>query len=214
MTNPINKPRTLHPPSAIINPIDWAAVRRRLDAAQEALEKGWAPSEAEKRRILKSRAEALAREPDKIEEGEHLEVVGFTLSYEEYGVESRYVREVYPLQEYTPVPCTPAFVLGIINLRGEVLSILDLRKFFDLPETGLGDLNRVVVLSSGNMAFGILTDAITGVRKVALAGLHPPPPTFTGLRREYLQGITPDRTAILDAGKILADPKIVVNEFV
>ena len=99
-------------------------------------------------------------------------------------------------------------------MRGEILSILDLRKFFDLPETGLGDLNRVVVLSSDDMEFGVLADAITGVRKVALDGLQPPPPTFTGLRREYLQGVTADRTAILDAGKILADPKIVVNEFV
>ena len=122
MTNPIDNHR-----SSIIN---WEEVHRRLDAAKEALEKGWSPSEAEKKRILKTRAEVLAREPDKIEQGEQIEVVGFTLSYEQYGVESLYVREVYPLKEYTPVPCTPAFVLGIINLRGEILSILDLRKFF------------------------------------------------------------------------------------
>ena len=214
MTNPINKPRTLHPPSSIIHPVTWAEVHRRLKATSEALEKGWSPNEAEKKRILKTRAIALAREPEEKEPGEQIEVVEFLLSSEKYGIESSYVREVCPLKEYTPVPCTPAFVLGIINLRGEILSILDLRKFFDLPETGLGDLNRVVVLSSDDMEFGVLTDVITGVRKVALDGLQPPPPTFTGLRREYLQGVTADRTAILDVGKILADPKIVVNEFV
>ena len=206
MTNPIQDHR-----SSIIN---WKEVHRRLDTAKEALEKGWSPSKAEKKRILKTRAEVLAREPDKIEQGEQIEVVGFTLSYEQYGVESQYVREVYPLKEFTPVPCTPAFVLGIINLRGAILSILDLRKFFDLPETGLGDLNRVIVLSSEDMEFGVLADAITGVRKVLRDGLQPPPPTFTGLRREYLKGVSPDRMAILDAGKILADTRIVVNEFV
>ncbi len=194
--------------------IDWKEVHRRLDTAKEALEKGWSPSEEEKKRILKTRAEVLAREPDKIEQGEQIEVVEFTLSYEQYGVESLYVREVYPLKEFTPVPCTPAFVLGIINLRGTILSILDLRKFFDLPETGLGDLNRVIVLSSEDMEFGVLADTITGVRKVLRDGLQPPPPTFTGLRREYLKGVSPDRMAILDAGKILADTRIVVNEFV
>ena len=206
MTNPIDKHR-----SSIIN---WEEVHRRLDTAKEGLEKGWSPSEAEKKRILKTRAEVLAREPDKIEQGEQIEVVGFTLSYEQYGVESLYVREVYPLQEFTPVPCTPAFVLGIINLRGAILSILDLRKFFDLPETGLGDLNRVIVLFSEGMEFGVLADAITGVHQVLRDGLQPPPPTFTGLRREYLKGVSPDRMAILDAGKILTDTRIVVNEFV
>jgi purine-binding chemotaxis protein CheW len=105
-------------------------------------------------------------------------------------------------------------VLGIINIRGEILSIIDLRKFFGLSETGLSDLNRVIILSSGDMEFGVLADAITVVRKVSLESLQPPPPTFTGLRREYLKGVSPERTAILDAAKILNDPRIVVNEFV
>jgi purine-binding chemotaxis protein CheW len=211
MTNPINNQQ-----SSINNPriINWEAVHRRLEAAQEALKKEWAPSAEEKKRILKTRAQVLAREPGKSEPGEAIEIIEFTLSYEKYGVESLYVREVCPLKEYTPVPCTPAFVLGIINLRGEILSILDLRKFFDLPETGLGDLNRIVVFFSGDMVFGVLADVITGVRRVALEVVQPPPPTFTGLRREYLKGVSPDRTAILDAGKILSDPRIVVNEFV
>ncbi|MBI4595678.1 MAG: purine-binding chemotaxis protein CheW [Candidatus Tectomicrobia bacterium] len=193
--------------------IDWVEVYRRLEAAKEALEKGWSPGEAEKKRKLKARAKALALEPEKGQPGEQIEVVEFILSNERYGLESLYVREVYPLKEYTPVPCTPPFVLGIINVRGEIFSIIDIRKFFDLPEEGLGDLNRVILLSSGDMEFGVLVDAIAGVSKVPLAGLQPPPPTFTGLRREYLRGITLDRIAILDAGKMLSDKRIIVNEF-
>jgi purine-binding chemotaxis protein CheW len=207
MTNPIENPK--------INPkVDWGEVHKRLDEANKALEKGWIFDETRKKQILKARAEAIAPEPGREEPGEQVEYVEFLLSYEKYGLESHYVREVYPLKEYTPVPCTPPFVLGIINVRGEILSIIDLRRFFGLSDTGLSDLNRVIILSSLEMEFGILADVITGVGRVALEGLPPPPPTFTGLRREYLMGVSSDRTAILDAGKILADPRIIVNEFV
>jgi len=193
---------------------DWDAVHRRMEAVTRAIEKGWSPSDMEKKDILRRRAKALARGPEKIEQGEQIEIMEFVLSYENYGVESGYVREVCPLKEFTPVPCTPPFVLGIISVRGEIVSMIDIRKFFELPEKGLGDLNRVIILSSGDMEFGILADAVAGVRKVPLEGLQPPPPTFTGPRREYLKGVTPDRTAVLDAGMLLSDKRIIVNEFI
>ena len=194
--------------------IDWAEVHARMEKTQEDLDKGWSVDDAEKRRILKERAKTLAAEPERAEQGGQIEVVEFDLSHERYGVESRYVREVYPLREYAPVPCTPSFVLGIINVRGEILSILDIRKIFDLPELGLGDLNRVIILRSEHMEFGILADNIAGIRTVAAKDLVGPPPTFTGLRREYLKGLVPGGAAVLDAGKILSDQRIVVNEFV
>ncbi len=194
--------------------VDWDHVRRRIEASRNALEKEWSPSEAEKRRILKARARALAELPEKGEAGEQIEIVEFVLSNEKYGVETAYVREVCPIRDFTSLPCTPAFVLGIISVRGEIHSIIDLRKFFGLPGQGLGDLNRVILLSSEETGFGILADAISGVCKAPLQGLLPPPPTFTGLRREYLKGIGPDGIAILDGAKILSDKRIIVNEFV
>lgn len=194
--------------------IDWDEVRRHLDTAAEAVEKGFAPEGAEKKRILEKRAAMLALPAEMKPPGTQIEVIEFLLSHERYGVESRYVREVFPLQEYTPVPCTPSFVTGIINLRGEILSIIDLKRFFGLAETGLSDLNRVIVLSSPEMEFGILADAIVGVRGIVPEELQSPPLTFAGFGRDYLTGICAEGTAILDAGKILADPGIVVNEFV
>jgi purine-binding chemotaxis protein CheW len=195
-------------------PIDWNEVRLRLEKSQEALDKGWSVDDAERRRILKERAKALAAQPEKTEQREQIQVVEFLLSHERYALESGYIREVYPLKEYTPVPCTPSFVLGIINVRGEILSILDIRKIFGLPELGLGDLNRVIVLNSGNMEFGVLADSIMGISNISTKELVGPPPTFTGLRREFLKGLIPGGAALLDAARILSDPKIVVNEFV
>jgi len=62
------------------------------------------------------------------------------------------------------------------------------------------------------MVFGILADAILGVRRISLAEIQPSLPTLTGIREKYLKGITPERTVILDAGKLLADEEIVVQE--
>jgi len=193
--------------------IDWAEVRARLDAMQAASEQAWAPGEDETGRILHERALALAVEPDRTQSlDQSIEVVEFMLAHERYAIEFSYVREVVPLDTLTPLPCTPAFVLGIVSLRGEIISVIDVRKFFDLPQTGLPDLNKVIVLESGNMVFGILADMILGVRCIALAEMQISLPTLTGIREKYLKGITPQRTVVLDAGKLLADEDIVVQE--
>ena len=192
---------------------DWREVQRRLEAARAAMERGWAPDAEEAKRILKARARALAREPAKDEaDDDYIEVVEFMLAYEQYAVETRHVREIHPLEHLTPLPCTPAFVLGIVNVRGEILSVIDLRKFFDLPEKGLTDLNKVIVLESGPMVFGILADAVIGAKRIRLAGIQPSLPTLTGVREAYLKGVTSERTVILDAEKLLADETIVVQE--
>lgn len=193
--------------------IDWAEVRARLDAAQAAGEQAWMPGVDETGRILRARALALAAEPERMQAlDQSIEVVEFLLARESYAIESSHVHEVYPLENPTPLPCTPAFVLGIVNLRGEIVSVIDVRKFFDLPQTGLPDLNKVIVLESGNMVFGILADVILGVRRIPLAEIQPSLPTLSGIREKYLKGITPERTVVLDAGKLLADESIVVQE--
>ena len=193
--------------------VDWRDIERCMTAARAAIERGSTPPPEETQRILKARAQALAREPVPEEAADaRIEVVEFLLAYERYAVESRYVREVYPLENLTPLPCTPAFVLGMINLRGEILSVIDIKKFFELPEQGLTDLNKVIVLRSGNMLFGILADAITGVRRIPIADIQPTLPTLTDIREAYLRGVTPDRTVILDAEKLLSDANIIVQE--
>lgn len=193
--------------------IDWSEVRHRIEATQERLERGWAPNPEEKKRILKERARALAQEP-KIKEGAegYIEAVEFQLAYERYAIESFYVQEVYPMKELTPLPCTPSFVLGIINVRGQVLSVIDIKRFFDLPEKGLTDLNKVIIIQDQKMEFGILADLILGVRLIPLEEIQPSLPTLTGIREEYLKGVTKESVVILDAGRLLSDKKIIIHE--
>jgi len=193
--------------------VDWAGVHGRLEAVGERLSSGWNPPPEKTAEILHTRARELAQEPT-MEEPEtgSLEIVEFLLAYERYGMETAFVREVYPLRELAPLPGTPAFVLGIINVRGRMLSVLDLKKFFGLPEKGLTDLNKVIVARSPAMEIGILADTILGVKKIQRKSIQPPLPTLVGIREQYLRGITGDHGIILDAGKLLSDKKLVVHE--
>ena len=168
---------------------------------------------AEINRILRERAKKLAAQvsPDE-ESAAGREIVEFLLGGERYGIESTYIREVYPLKEYTVIPCTPAFVLGVINIRGQVLSVVDIGRFFELPARGIADLNRVIVLAAGDLEFGILADEVVGVRVIAARDLQPSLPTLTGIRAEYLKGVTGDRVTVLDAARILDDKNLIVHQ--
>ena len=114
--------------------IDWDEIHRRIDAVGAAIEGGYTPSPEESKRILKRRAEILAREKAEKADEDSIEVVEFLLANEHYGIESHFIREVYPLKDYTPLPGVPSFVLGLVNVRGRILSVIDIKKFFDMPD--------------------------------------------------------------------------------
>jgi purine-binding chemotaxis protein CheW len=196
--------------------LDWAELHSRLDASHAALKRRLTPSPEEKRKILHKRAWLLAAQGPNEQASPQLrlEVVEFVLGPEHYGIESCHIREIHPLSEFTPLPCTPAFVLGLVNVRGQILSIINIKKLFDLPEKGLTDLNKIIIVHADHMELGILADAIVGVRSIAQEELHPALPTLTGIRAEYLKGITKDPLVVLDVEKILSDEKILVNELV
>lgn len=167
----------------------------------------------ETRAVLKKRAQDLAREPERtVFPRDFMEVVAFLLSQETYGIAADFVREVYPLRDITPVPCTPSFVLGIVNVRGRIISIVDLRVFFNLPAKGLGDLNKIIIIRNETMEFGILADVILGTRHVPNDAIQPTVPTVTGIGAEYLKGVTADGVIVIDGDAILRDERIVVHE--
>lgn len=192
--------------------IDWEAIHRRLAVAAGAISGGLDHGPEEARRILEKRARAAARPPVKPDDAERLEVLAFSLAGETYGVETCHVREVCQLKNLTAVPCTPPFVAGVMNLRGQILAIVDLRKFFELPARGLTDLNRVIVLRGGDNELGLLADSIDGARSVTVSALQEGLPTLTGIREKFLKGVTGQMLAILDGGRLLADAGLKVNE--
>lgn len=193
---------------------DWAQIKRRMADAAAVLERSATPVGEEKIAILKARAKALAREPQHQDHEvyEQLEVIEFALSYERYALDASYVREVHSLKEITALPGTPAFIAGIVNVRGQIVSVIDLKRLFELPDKGLTDLNKVIILKNSQMEFGLLVDAIVGVHRLLLRDIQPPLPTLAGARAGYVQGVTAQRVSVLDARKILSDPAIVVRD--
>lgn len=163
--------------------------------------------------ILKARAQKLAQPLEGQDApSSALQVVEFLLAHESYAVETAFVKEVYPLKEITPVPCTPPFVLGIINVRGQIVTVIDIKRFFDLPDRGLTDLNKVLIIHARDMEVGFLADAIIGGRKLELHDLQASLPTLTGIRAEYLRGVTSGQLVVLDVEKILSDRRLVIDE--
>jgi purine-binding chemotaxis protein CheW len=163
--------------------------------------------------LLRARAQALAQEPPRgATPQDTLDIVEFRLAVETYGVEVAYVREVSPLKNLTPLPCTPPFVLGIVNLHGQLLSVIDLKCLFALPAQKLTDPQTVIVLQALPVAVGLLADTILGVRSIALEDLQPSLPTLTGRWGAYLKGVARGPLVLLDADKLLADPTLRVQE--
>ncbi|QWV95320.1 chemotaxis protein CheW [Geomonas oryzisoli] len=191
--------------------IDWAALLKRQEAAFAA---AGAPSDdpVREQALLKERARQLSRPPEPADDGTGIDCLEFVLSGERYAIELSYIAATLPLTDFTPLFCAPSFVLGITNLRGRIISIVDLRRFFELPALGLSDLNRVIVVGNEEMEFGVLADSIVGTKTVPAAELLPTPDTFAGPREEFVAGVTAERLALLDMARILADPRLVVHE--
>jgi purine-binding chemotaxis protein CheW len=161
--------------------------------------------------LLAERARLLARKPAASGLQPALEILEFRLAAERYAVETRYVREVVALRELTPLPGTPAFIAGICSVRGQILAVIDLKRFFNLPSQGLTDLHRLVILDGEGLEFGLLADMTAGVYTLPLASLQPAPTTIGGQAANYFRGVTADHLALLDASRLLADPRLIVD---
>ncbi len=163
--------------------------------------------------ILKNRAVALAQEPEqKIVASAVCEIITFTLAAETYGIESAYVREVYQLKDFTPLPGVPTYIFGIINVRGQIIPVVDLKKFFNIPEKGLGELNKVIILRHAQMEFGILADVVNGTQTIGLEEIQSVQLSQSGIGEEYLKGVTRESLILLDAERLLSDKSIIVND--
>jgi len=140
-----------------------------------------------------------------------MEILEFSLGPERYAFETSFVREVFPLTEITPLPGVPPYILGVVNVRGRILSVMDIRRLLDFANVGLTNLNKAIILHDGDMELAVLADEVAGVYAIdgdegqrALA-------TLSGRREEYLKGVTQDRVVVLDAEKLLASEDLLVR---
>jgi len=170
------------------------------------------PADESVRKILSERAKKIAVPESGAAETGIVEVLRFQLAYQEFALEMRYVREVILTGEITPVPGAPPFISGICAARGQIISLVDLRVLFSLPEKGLTDLNRVIVMTDGHITFGILADNITGIGTIPSSLILMPDPGRAPFWKQYLKGYADKSLPVLDAAAILADPALIVED--
>jgi len=169
----------------------------------------------ETRNLLKLRAVSIASEPEMIRDSSSdIELIEFKLSSDIYGIESMFVREVYPLKDFTPLPGVPLYILGIMNVRGQILPVVDLKKLFNLPNKGIGELNKVIILHDEQMEFGILADEVECTKVIYREDLLPVPSVIRGTGKKYLKGFTKDNMIILSGEHLLRDKSIIINDVV
>jgi purine-binding chemotaxis protein CheW len=138
---------------------------------------------------------------------EVLQLVSFNLGHEEFAVDILRVQEINRMVEITRVPRSPHFVEGVINLRGKVIPIVDLRKRFNLDEKERDKQTRIVVIDVDNKTVGLIVDAVSEVLRLPVDTIEPPPPIVASIDTDYIKGVgkLEDRLLILmDLNKIFS----------
>ncbi len=146
--------------------------------------------------------EQIQRKDDEL-----LQLVTFSIGEEEFGVDILKVQEIIRTMEITKVPRAQDFVEGVINLRGKVIPIIDLRRRFGFSSKEHDKHTRIIVIEINNMIVGFVVDSVSEVLRIPTATVEPPPPVVAGVESEYISGVgkLEDRLLILlDLDKLLS----------
>ena len=139
---------------------------------------------------------------------EVIQLVTFRLKDETYGINVMQVQEVLRITEIAPVPGAPGYVLGIINLRGNVVTVIDTRTRFGLPTSEVDDASRIVIIESEQQVVGILVDSVAEVVELRQSEIDQAPSVGNEESARYIQGVASrddDLLIVVDLNKLLSE---------
>jgi purine-binding chemotaxis protein CheW len=187
--------------------IDWDQVKRRLAASEQALERSLGDDPARLEAVYRRRAEQLAVRRGRVSEAAATEpVLVFGMGTERYGLPLRDLEVVLPFANCTPVPGARPELLGVTNVRGEVRSVVDLRRILELPEAPAKGSGYVLLVRHDDQVVGLRVDGLEKAQRVAMGTLVTTVELGTEAHGRYLKGLTPDRVIVLDTAAILNHP--------
>lgn len=158
--------------------------------------------------LLKRRAEQLATQVESTEGGDELEVLVCRLGEERYAIETRVLRAVQLASGITAVPSTPSFVVGIVSVRGEIITLLDLCTMIGLSaQPNVTEPCTVLLLGLPGLRCGLVVDEVIGVERLRLDTLQP---SLSG--REFTRGLAPGPMVLLDVEQLMASGRFSVND--
>ncbi len=150
-----------------------------------------------------------------LEEEPQRQFVVFRLDETEFAVPIEQVLRIIPLMESTRVPRAPAFLEGVINLHGDIVPVVDLKKRFQLMETPYGEETRIVVVQVHDQRVGMIVDAVTEILWLPTTAIDPPPAMIADISGVYLTGVAThdDRLfIILDLSRVLTTEEVAELE--
>ncbi len=142
---------------------------------------------------------------------EKFAAIGLAVGNEEYGLPLVSVREITTVPHITRVPKAPSYIMGVINLRGNIVPVIDIASRFEIGTTTLTSKSRLAVVEEKGEVAGLLAQEVSKVTRISRSDLQPPPPLVAGIAAEYLDGVVrlPDRFLIfLNLTKTLAEDAI------
>ncbi|KHK01386.1 chemotaxis protein CheW [Desulfovibrio sp. TomC] len=140
------------------------------------------------------------------QENELLQLVTFGIGDEEFGIDILKVQEIIRTMAITKVPNSPPYVEGVINLRGKVIPVIDLRSRFNMDYHPHDNQTRIIVIELHGMIIGFVVDGVSEVLRIQSNTVEPPPPVVSGIESEYIKGVgkLDDRLLILlDLDKLI-----------
>ncbi|MHB1558249.1 MAG: chemotaxis protein CheW [Isosphaeraceae bacterium] len=140
-----------------------------------------------------------------------IQLVGFRLDNEDYAIAITRIQEIILMKPITRLPQVPDFIEGLINLRGSVIPIVNLRKRFGLPAREVDDETRIIVVNVHDKTMGCVVDAVTQVMRINRDQIQPPPLSVMAVAHQYLSGLArlDDRLLIiLDIDRLFDEPSL------
>lgn len=170
------------------------------------------PQDAATRKVLAARALVIANQAGQQQHVLRDQYLRFRLgAVERYGIPYNYLEELLYVVNLARIPCTPAFVVGVVNHRGELLTVLDLKQFFRMPVIALGEEARIIVVKYAGMRVGLLVDEVDGNEEYQDAELSPPLRSEGVSNMEYVLGIHAGNVTLLNLKALFDDPALRVN---
>ncbi|MBQ3060663.1 MAG: purine-binding chemotaxis protein CheW [Desulfovibrio sp.] len=155
-----------------------------------------------------SQVQDVQEQEHTVHDGDLLQLVTFHIGEEEFGVDILAVQEIIRLMQITMVPRASAFIEGVINLRGKVIPVINMRTRFGMPARPHDNSTRIVVTEFGQKIVGFLVDAVSEVLRIPAATVEDPPPVVAGIGSEYIRGVGKLNNRLL----ILLDLDNLLNE--
>ncbi len=207
-----------------IHAFNWASIRERMVANANNLSQEAQVTPEVLERIWAKRAAQLAKVPIQEAEGTRREIALIRLGRELFGVSVEYVLDIRPARQITHVPRVPKWVTGVTNLRGRLLSVIDLTRFFELPEGGENAKEEayLVVVSASGVEVALWVSEVLGVEAIRTDAMGEATIAVASLPPEYVQGVvkcerlsangTPALCVVLDLAALLADERLIIHE--